>query len=105
VTGERTRREGSFSGALLRGYLFGLGRYPFGRYALSLALAELLFGIASVHLGVGIRATAHHTGSGDGLGVGADERMVAGCPVHRRLTRPRDLLKGEVVPAAQSPPA
>jgi uncharacterized membrane protein YdjX (TVP38/TMEM64 family) len=38
----------------VRGYLFGLGHYPFGRYLLSLALAELPFGIATVYLGEGI---------------------------------------------------
>jgi uncharacterized membrane protein YdjX (TVP38/TMEM64 family) len=38
----------------VRGYLFGLGRYPFGRYLLSLALAELPFGVATVYLGEGI---------------------------------------------------
>jgi uncharacterized membrane protein YdjX (TVP38/TMEM64 family) len=38
----------------IRGYLFGLGRYPLGLYLLSLALAELPFGVASVYLGRGI---------------------------------------------------
>lgn len=38
----------------VRGYLFGLGRYAFGRYLLSLALAELPFGIATIYLGEGI---------------------------------------------------
>ena len=38
----------------IRGYLFGLGRYPFGRYLLSLALAELPFGVGTVYLGRGI---------------------------------------------------
>jgi uncharacterized membrane protein YdjX (TVP38/TMEM64 family) len=38
----------------VRGYLFGLGRYPFGPYVLSLALAELPFGIATIYLGAGI---------------------------------------------------
>lgn len=38
----------------VRGYLFGLGRYAFGRYLLSLALAELPFGIATIYLGAGI---------------------------------------------------
>lgn len=38
----------------IRGYLFGLGRYPLGRYLLSLALAELPFGVASVFLGRGV---------------------------------------------------
>lgn len=38
----------------IRGYLFGLGRYPIGRYLLSLALAELPFGVASVFLGRGV---------------------------------------------------
>ena len=38
----------------IRGYLFGLGRYPFGRYLLSLALAELPFGVGAVYLGRGI---------------------------------------------------
>jgi uncharacterized membrane protein YdjX (TVP38/TMEM64 family) len=31
-----------------------LGRYPFGRYLLSLALAELPFGVGTVYLGRGI---------------------------------------------------
>jgi len=38
----------------VRGYLFGLGRYAFGPYLLSLALAELPFGIATIFLGAGI---------------------------------------------------
>ena len=38
----------------IRGYLFGLGRYPFGPYLLSLALAELPFGVGSVYLGSGV---------------------------------------------------
>jgi uncharacterized membrane protein YdjX (TVP38/TMEM64 family) len=38
----------------VRGYLFGLGRYAFGRYLLSYALAELPFGIATVFLGEGL---------------------------------------------------
>lgn len=38
----------------IRGYLFGLGRYPFGRYLLSLALAELPFGVGTVYLGAGV---------------------------------------------------
>jgi uncharacterized membrane protein YdjX (TVP38/TMEM64 family) len=38
----------------MRGYLFGLGRYPFGRYLLSLGLAELPFGIATIYLGAGV---------------------------------------------------
>lgn len=38
----------------IRGYLFGLGRYPFGRYLLSLALAELPFGVGTVYLGRGV---------------------------------------------------
>ncbi len=38
----------------VRGYLFGLGRYPFGRYLLSLGLAELPFGVATMYLGAGV---------------------------------------------------
>lgn len=38
----------------IRGYLFGLGRYPFGRYLLSFALAELPFGVGTAYLGRGI---------------------------------------------------
>lgn len=38
----------------IRGYLFGLGRYPVWGYLLSLALAELPFGVATVYLGEGI---------------------------------------------------
>jgi uncharacterized membrane protein YdjX (TVP38/TMEM64 family) len=38
----------------VRGYLFGLGRYAFGPYLLSLALAELPFGIATIYLGAGV---------------------------------------------------
>lgn len=38
----------------VRGLLFGLGRYGFGRYLLSLALAELPFGIATIYLGAGV---------------------------------------------------
>jgi uncharacterized membrane protein YdjX (TVP38/TMEM64 family) len=38
----------------VRGYLFGLGRYAFGRYLLSVALAELPFGVATVYLGEGL---------------------------------------------------
>lgn len=38
----------------VRGYLFGLGRYPFGWYLLSLGLAELPFGIATIYLGAGV---------------------------------------------------
>jgi uncharacterized membrane protein YdjX (TVP38/TMEM64 family) len=88
----------------LRGYLFGLGRYPFGRYALSLALAELLFGIASVYLGAGIvqRRTTLVLAMGLGLVLMSAWSLYV---LHRRLTRPRDLLEGEAVAAPQSPPA
>lgn len=35
------------------GYVLGLVRYPFGKYLLALALAELPYTIATVHLGAG----------------------------------------------------
>jgi uncharacterized membrane protein YdjX (TVP38/TMEM64 family) len=88
----------------LRGYLFGLGRYPFGRYMLSLALAELPFGIASVYLGAGIvqrRATLV-------LAMGLALVLMSASSLylmHRRLTGPRDVLEREVVPAARPPSA
>jgi uncharacterized membrane protein YdjX (TVP38/TMEM64 family) len=85
----------------IRGYLFGLGRYPFGRYALSLALAELLFGIASIYLGVGIvqRRTPLVAAMGLALVLMSAWSLYV---LHRRFTGPRDLLAGKVVPAAQS---
>ena len=36
------------------GYLLGLVRYPFARYLLSLALAELPYAVATVYLGAGV---------------------------------------------------
>jgi uncharacterized membrane protein YdjX (TVP38/TMEM64 family) len=36
------------------GYVLGLARYPFGRYLLALALAELPYTIATVYLGAGL---------------------------------------------------
>ena len=36
------------------GYLFGLGRYPYVRYLISLGLAELPYGFATVYIGAGI---------------------------------------------------
>lgn len=36
------------------GYLLGLVRYPFARYCLSLALAELPYAVATVYLGAGV---------------------------------------------------
>ncbi|MDX2121297.1 MAG: VTT domain-containing protein [Gemmatimonadota bacterium] len=36
------------------GYLLGLVRYPFPRYLLALALAELPYAVATVHLGAGV---------------------------------------------------
>lgn len=38
----------------VRGYLFGLGRYPFAPYLVTLALAELPFAVATVYLGAGV---------------------------------------------------
>jgi uncharacterized membrane protein YdjX (TVP38/TMEM64 family) len=60
---ERVSRRISFSLALLfqmalpsevRGYLFGLGHYHFGRYLVSLALAELPFAVGTVYAGKGV---------------------------------------------------
>lgn len=36
------------------GYVLGLVRYPFGRYLLALALAELPFTVATIYLGAGL---------------------------------------------------
>lgn len=86
----------------VRGYLFGLGRYPVGRYLLALALAELPFGVATVYLGEGIvqRRMALVVAM---LVTLALLSVVALQALHRRLGMLRGVFEEKAIAAARPP--
>lgn len=84
----------------VRGYLFGLGRYAFGPYLLSLALAELPFGIATIYLGAGVVQGSVKLVLGMGVAL-IVMSLWAAYALRRRLLTRQD--EQDVVPAAGTP--
>jgi uncharacterized membrane protein YdjX (TVP38/TMEM64 family) len=87
----------------VRGYLFGLGRYAFGQYLLSLALAELPFGVATIYLGAGIVQGSLKLVAAMGAAL-VLMSVWAGYALRRRLMTRRDEREGSL-PSAGTPAA